>query len=361
MSPRRAELLAGTEGSDVMYVARIDDVRWLTGFTGGTATALFDRTTGAGMLFVDGRYASRARTEVDSARAPFDVVEIRSAAALDESVVSIVKDRRLAVDPAHVTAERMSALSGRLTVCHERSPIDGLRRVKDDTERDAIAEACRIADAALSAVVADGLCGRTERAVRNRIEWEMRERGADDVAFPTIVATGPNGARPHHEPGEDLIEPGHAVVIDMGARVDGYRSDMTRTVAVGGLGTDLGSMFDTVRRAQQAGLEAVSAGVLGRDVDRAVRAVFASADVEHEYLHGTGHGVGLAIHEFPILGPACEAHLLAGEVVTVEPGLYREGVGGVRIEDLVVVTDSAPDILTATAKDLSCPPSAPTI
>lgn len=360
MTHHRAEQLARSEGTDLAYVARIDDVRWLTGFTGGTATAVFDRSTCSGALFVDGRYASRARTEIGHSRAPFEVVEIRSVGALDDALAQIAAGRPIGVDPSHVTAERMSVLAARVKVSQERSPFDGLRRVKDATETAAIARACHIADEALAAVVADGLCGRTERAVRNRLEWEMRERGADDAAFPTIVATGPNGARPHHEPGADVIEAGHAVVIDMGARIEGYHSDMTRTVAVGGLGVALGEMFETVRRAQSAGLDAVRTGAAGRDVDRAVRAVYASAGVEHEYLHGTGHGVGLAIHEFPILGPACETRLLSGEVVTVEPGLYREGVGGVRIEDLVVVTDSLPDILTASPKDLSCPPSAPT-
>lgn len=360
MTRHRSESLSRTAGAEVLHLSRIDDVRWLTGFTGGTATAIFDRAAAAGRLFVDGRYAARARAEIGRSGAPFEVVEIRSSAALDAELAAAVGGRELGVDPSHVTAERMSTLASSLRVCEEKSPIDGLRRVKDATERDAIAEACRIADLALQAVVADGICGRTERTVRNRLEWEMRERGADDVAFPTIVATGPNGARPHHEPGTDTIEPGHAVVIDMGARVDGYRSDMTRTVAVGALDRGLAAMYETVVEAQRAGVDAVVAGRRGREIDAAVRAVFVAAGVEHEYLHGTGHGVGLAIHEFPILGPACDVSLLEGEVVTVEPGLYREGVGGVRIEDLVVVTDADPHILTASPKDLSCPPSAPT-
>lgn len=360
MTAHRASLVAAKPGAETVLVTRIDDVRWLTGFTGGTATVIFDRSTGSSLLFVDGRYATRARQEIAEVRSPCEVIEVRSGAGLDEALTSRVGGRDLGVDPSHVTAERMSALAAKLRVVEEVSNFDSLRRVKDASERVAIAEACRIADEALGAVLGDGICGRSERAVRNRLEWEMRERGADEVAFATIVATGPNGARPHHEPGDDVVSPGHAVVIDMGARVRGYRSDMTRTIAVGGLDADLGAMFETVLAAQQQGLSAVRAGIPGRDVDATVRSVFAAAGVEHEYLHGTGHGVGLAIHEFPILGPSCETRLAAGEVVTVEPGLYREGVGGVRIEDLVVVTDADPHILTVSPKDLSCPPSAPT-
>ncbi|MFM9225773.1 MAG: M24 family metallopeptidase [Actinomycetota bacterium] len=361
MTLRRAISVAGLDGAPTVLLSRLDDIRWLTGFTGGTATALFDRESRCGTLLVDGRYAGRARDEVAASGAPFEIREVRTASAADDAVLALSAGRGVGVDPSHVTAERMSALESRVQVVRERSGLDELRRVKDTDELDAIRDACRIADAALAAVVADGLAGRTERAVRNRLEWEMRERGADDVAFATIVATGPNGARPHHEPGDDVIGAGHAVVIDMVARVRGYRSDMTRTITVGTLGRDLAEMLETVREAQAGGLSSVRAGVEGRAVDAAARSVFAMAELEHEYLHGTGHGVGLAIHEFPILGPSCETRLLAGEVVTVEPGLYREGVGGVRIEDLVVVTGSDPVILTASAKDLSCPPSAPTI
>jgi len=356
----RAVSVAGFDGAPTVLLARPDDIRWLTGFTGGTATALFDRETRSGTLIVDGRYAGRARDEVAASGSPFEICEVRAASGAEDALVVLAAGRAVGVDPSHVTAERMSGLESRLCVVREASGLDELRRVKDPVELASIRDACRIADAALSAVVADGLAGRSERAVRNRLEWEMRERGADDVAFATIVATGPNGARPHHEPGDDVIESGHTVVVDMGARVRGYRSDMTRTIAVGNLGRALAAMLEIVREAQEAGLAAVRAGTEARAVDAAARSVFAAAGVGHEYLHGTGHGVGLAIHEFPILGPSCGTRLLAGEVVTVEPGLYREGVGGVRIEDLVVVTGSDPVILTSSAKDLSCPPSAPT-
>jgi Xaa-Pro aminopeptidase len=189
----------------------------------------------------------------------------------------------------------------------------------------------------------------------------MREKGADNVGFDTIVATGANGARPHHEPSDAVIESGHGVVIDFGAELDGYRSDMTRTIQVGEWCLEYQHMYDTVREAQFAGVRAVTAGVAGSQIDAAVRSIFAREGLEHEYVHGTGHGIGLYIHEEPILSPRCSAVLQANEVVTVEPGLYRGGVGGVRIEDQVVVTGTECRILTLSPKELSCPRSPRTI
>jgi Xaa-Pro aminopeptidase len=188
----------------------------------------------------------------------------------------------------------------------------------------------------------------------------MLELGADGPAFTTIVASGPRAARPHHEAGEARVSPDDLVIIDMGAEVDGYRSDMTRVVEVGNPGAERSAMLASVRRAQAAGVAGVRAGVVGAEVDRAVRRVFASDGCEDEFVHGTGHGVGIDIHEAPVLGPRCEAVLREGEVVTVEPGLYRVGVGGVRIEDLVVVGANGCRNLTLAPKELSCPRSRPT-
>jgi Xaa-Pro aminopeptidase len=266
----------------------------------------------------------------------------------------------VSVDPHAVTAAFMDELGSRVHVVREPGPVAGLRRVKDGSEVELIERAASIADAAIQTVVADGLAGRTEAEVRLRLDGEMLRLGADDVSFPTIVASGPNGARPHHEPSRREIVGGDMVVIDMGAAVGGYRSDMTRTVAVGSVDPALALMHRIVAGAQAAGLSAVREGAAGSEVDGAVRAVYREHGVEHEYLHGTGHGVGLVIHETPIMGPSCSEVLSAGEVVTVEPGLYRKGVGGVRIEDLVVVTATGCRILTHTPKELSCPPSART-
>ncbi|MEY3588522.1 MAG: hypothetical protein RJA47_1118 [Actinomycetota bacterium] len=235
-----------------------------------------------------------------------------------------------------------------------------MARVKTPAELASIERAAGIADDALAKVVGRGIVGFTEREVRDLLEAEMSRLGSDAPSFPTIVAAGTNGVHPHHEPTDAVVAAGDMVVIDMGATVGGWMSDMTRTVRVGPVSAELEEMHVLVRAAQEAGLAAVRPGVSGREVDEAVRAVFRAAGVEHEFVHGTGHGVGTVIHEQPILNRSCETTLLEGEVVTVEPGLYREGVGGVRIEDLVVVTTTGCRSLTRTPKELSCPPSAPT-
>jgi Xaa-Pro aminopeptidase len=358
VTSQRARRVASSNGAELLVLARLDDVRWLTGFTGGTGWAVFDKSTCRGVLMVDGRYGERAAAEVAASGAPFDVEVSSSPTTHDDRLSSVAGARTVAVDPSQVTAARMAALRARCVVVEEASPFDELRRTKDAAEMSLMERAASIADAALADVVADGLCGRTERQIRNRLEMVMRESGADEPAFATIVATGRNGARPHHESDDTVVCDGDAVVIDIGARVCGYRSDMTRTVLVGRIRDDMMAMFETVRQAQAAGLTAVRSGITGADVDEACRRVFREAGCEHEFVHGTGHGVGLAIHEHPILGPRCTTTLLANEVVTVEPGLYRVGSGGVRIEDLVVVEEHGHRALTRSPKDLTCPPSA---
>ena len=214
-----------------------------------------------------------------------------------------------------------------------------------------------ITDEALQSVVADGLAGRTEKAIAARLEYEMRILGADSPAFDTIVACGTNASVPHHVAGSDIVSDDDIVIIDAGARVDGYRSDMTRTVTVGSPDPERLRMLELVTRAQAAGVAAVAVGADCADVDRACREVFDEQGVGDLFIHGVGHGVGLDIHEEPFLTAAAGTVLLAGEVVTVEPGLYREGLGGVRVEDSVLVTGTGPEILTLTPKDIRCPRS----
>lgn len=359
MNRPRARRLAGRFPAEWLLVTRAEDIRWLTGFSGSTATALVSQE-GRVILLADGRYTERAADEAEAAGHVVEVVRTQGGAAVVADISSTAGSGDVSVDPHAVTAAFMDELSERTRVVRGPCPVAPLRRVKDSDELALIERAAAIADSALQGVVADGICGRTEAEVRLRLDSEMLRLGADGLSFPTIVASGPNGARPHHEPSRRRIVDGDMVVIDMGAEIGGYRSDMTRTVAVGTVGPELAEMRAVVARAQEAGLGAVRAGAAGSDVDGAVRAVYRELGVEHEYLHGTGHGVGLVIHEQPIMGPSCTEILSAGEVVTVEPGLYREGVGGVRIEDLVEVTATGCRILTHTPKELSCPPSART-
>lgn len=350
----RLPQLTAVGDSHFQLCFRYEDIRWLTGFTGSTAVLLVDRRDGTGHLFVDGRYLERAEDEISSSGSRTEIHLVGQSLSVDEAVATVVGNHSVSVDGAHITAARFNHLQSKFSLVLEETTLDQLRRVKDASEIELIDAAAQIADKALGALLEDGLIGRTEREVRNQLDHLMRMGGADDVGFDTIVATGTNAARPHHEPSDATIENGHMVVIDFGAEVQGYRSDMTRTVKVGNISSELDTMFEIVREAQAAGVAAVRAGVVGSEIDRAVRQVFAREGVEHEYVHGTGHGIGLFIHEPPIFSPRCTAVLGVNEVVTVEPGLYRKGVGGVRIEDLVVVSDKNCRTLTNTPKDLIC-------
>lgn len=352
----RIESYCLTDGPRHVLVLRQQDVRWLTGFTGGTSQLVVDRENRSGVLLVDGRYFARAQHEIDQAEASVEVICTDSErTALD--VYASLGISTLGTHPRYITAEHVRMLAESVQLVDEGDHLDELRRIKNSFEISLMERAAAIADAALMSVVVDGICGKTEKQVRNRLEFLMREEGADRPSFDTIVATGPHGASAHHEPTDAVIEAGHGVVIDMGAEIDGYRSDMTRTVLVGDVSLEYRQMWDLVHEAQSDARETVRSGVLGSAVDAAARAVFRRAGVEHEFVHGTGHGIGLYIHETPILSPRCAAVLQTNEVVTVEPGLYRGGVGGVRIEDQVVVTDTHCRILTLSPKELSCPQS----
>lgn len=362
MSQNLTSSVVARMSTDFVLSTHLPDIRWLTGFTGSAATMLVSKPGRVVHLFVDGRYVDQAGS--DSVNARMETVVHRVAngqavvAAVAHEVSNATSGAAVGVDERQVTHAQWKAWDAAFTVVGVPSVFETTRRVKDESELSRIAEAAAIADRALSSVVADGLCGRTEHEVQMRLEWLMRNDGADDVAFPTIVATGVAAAHPHHRPTATEIVDGDMVVIDMGAMIDGYRSDMTRTIAVGSVSDELWQMFELVRSAQEEAKSRVGVGVPGREIDAAARSVFEVAGVADEFVHGTGHGVGLEIHENPILGPSCDTTLLDGEVVTVEPGLYRKGVGGVRIEDLVVVTGGSSRTLTLTSKELSCPRSA---
>jgi Xaa-Pro aminopeptidase len=231
--------------------------------------------------------------------------------------------------------------------------VERLREVKDDGEVDRIEAAASIADAALAALLPMLHDGPSEAEFALALDSEMRRRGASGPSFETIVASGPNGAKPHHRPSTRRVERGELVVLDFGALVDGYCSDMTRTVSVGEPSDPTARrMYEVVRQSQAAGVDAVGAGRKAADVDTACRDVIGAAGWGDRFVHGTGHGVGLDIHEAPAVGSTSADTLAAGNVVTVEPGVYLPELGGVRIEDTVVVTPDGCRTLTASPKEL---------
>jgi Xaa-Pro aminopeptidase len=230
--------------------------------------------------------------------------------------------------------------------------VEALRAVKDAAEIELIRAAAKLADEAFEEVVGAGIVGRTERDVALDLEIAMRRRGAQGVAFPPIVAAGEHGARPHAVPRDVPIPAGTLVVIDWGAHKDGYASDCTRTVATGELDPRDAAVYETVLAAQEAALQAVRAGPTGREVDAVARAIIDEAGHAEHFGHGLGHGVGMEVHEGPRLAKSGEDPLAAGNIVTVEPGIYVPGAVGVRIEDLVVVTADGHEVLNGLPKAL---------
>jgi Xaa-Pro aminopeptidase len=348
--------------ADALLISDLTNIRWLTGFTGSNGWLLLANEEV--VLVTDGRYGDQATAQLaQSGVGGRVIVALSGAAILDSIAVEVAPFATLGFEAAHVTYEQFQRFRGVFapTLVPVGGVVEAERRRKDAGEVSRMAEACRIADAALADVVATGLEGRTEAEVRNHLEVRMRELGADGPSYETIVATGPvNAARPHHRPTDTVIEAGHSVIIDVGALYEGYHSDMTRTFFVGEATQEQLELYEMVLAAQRAGVAAVESGISTAELDSVCRDAISEAGYSEWFSHGTGHGVGLLIHEDPFINRTGDLKLQVGDVVTVEPGVYREGFGGIRVEDLVVVTDSGCRVLTASPKDSPCPPSPPT-
>jgi Xaa-Pro aminopeptidase len=242
--------------------------------------------------------------------------------------------------------------AGGIELVPRRGLVESLRAVKEPEELEAIRRATEVTNRAYERLVEEPFAGRTEKELAWRMEQLFHDLGGDGLAFPVDVAAGPTAASPHAVPGERVVEEGELVLVDAGALLAGYCSDCTRTFAVGEVSESLREAYEIVRDAQGAGLDAVRAGVSGRDADAVARAVITDAGHGENFGHGLGHGVGLLVHEAPVLRPESADVLAAGNVVTVEPGIYLSGVAGVRIEDLVVVTEDGCEVLTSFPKEL---------
>lgn len=348
------DLLRGA-GLDALLVTDLVNVRYLTGFTGSNAALLVHAADAADggedrtVLATDGRYTTQAAAQSPDLAV---LVERACAPALLTDTGGVV-----GFDSAHVTVDAHAELTEALAAGElRRAPglVERLRAVKDAGEVDALRQACAAGDVALAGMVAAGglRAGRTEREVARDLEERMREAGAEGPSFDTIVAAGAHAAIPHHAPTDAPLVDGDLLTMDFGALVDGYHSDMTRTVVVGTPERWQCDLHDLVASAAAAGRAALAPGVATRDVDAAARDVITAAGFGEQFVHGLGHGVGLVIHEAPAVSSTATATLEAGMTVTVEPGVYLAGRGGVRIEDTLVVTDTGAVPLTQSPRDL---------
>lgn len=359
----RPDAARGRLGGATLIVTTPSNIRWLTSFGGSLGWVVL--APHRCVLVTDGRYAERAASDVAAAGLA-DVVEVLVGTTRPQIRELVVGAAKAGVTPVHAEASDLTHaawldLASDLDLAPDAGTIVGLRRVKDAGELARMSRAAEIADEALTAVAPMLAETPTEADVRDELEYRMRRLGADGPSYDTIVASGPdNAARPHHETGRRTIIEGDTVVIDVGALVDGYHSDMTRSFVIGEPDAAQREVYDLVLEAQLAGLAAVRPGASGKEVDAVCRDLFAERGYADWYLHSTGHGVGLDIHEDPFAAPTSTAELLVGDVVTVEPGLYRGGFGGFRIEDLVVVTAEGGRRLTHLSKDSPCLPSPPT-
>ncbi len=339
---------------DALLVTHLPNVRYLTGFTGsaGVVFISLDSMT----LITDGRYQTQSREQLS-----------QSGAVADIEIVATTKDQMALVAGLAATLDRIGLEENSITWAQQQmwanamgdrqlvptsNLIESLRLVKEPGEVARIRAACAIADSALQGILPILGTGVSEREFALTLEVAMRKGGAAGTSFDSIVAAGPNGAMPHARPSDRIIGSNELVVIDFGCIVDGYCSDMTRTLSVDDPGPEATRLWNVVQQSQAAGRDAVRAGVSCREVDRACRDIIDNAGWAEAFSHGTGHGVGLEIHEAPRVAYSSEEVLESGYIVTVEPGVYLPGVGGVRLEDTVVVTDNGCEALTEFPKYL---------
>jgi Xaa-Pro aminopeptidase len=354
--PRRAALRALLRSTDVdaLLVTDLVNVRYLTGFSGSNAALLVHVDgDGTSRFCTDGRYRTQSAHQVPDLET---VIDRASALAIAHGAAGWGV-RRLGFESDDVTVDAHTALAEAaegVTLTRAPGLVQQLRTIKDADEVAALRAACAAADAAFADLVAAGGLrpGRTEREIAVDLEGRMRDHGAAGPAFATILAAGAHSAVPHHEPTGTALRAGDLVTMDFGAVVDGYHSDMTRTVVLGTAAGWQRELHALVGAAQAAGRAALTPGAAVSDVDAAARTVIDDAGRGAEFVHGLGHGVGLQIHEAPALAATGAGTLAAGMTVTVEPGVYLQGRGGVRTEDTLLVCDGGPELLTRTTREL---------
>jgi len=349
---RRAQQLIRELDADAVLITAGPNVRYLTGLASSNAALLLPADGDRALLATDSRYTGAAQRDAPDLELVTERF-IEPALATEASRRGV---RRLAFEAHEMTVERHGELAAKLdgaeTVPFGRV-VEGLRTVKDAEELAKIEVACQLSDAALARVLPQLKEGMEERTVALLLDHQMALLGAERPAFDTIVASGPNGAIPHHSPTDRPLRRGDLVTMDFGALHAGYHADMTRTVAIGPPAGWQRDIYDLVAEAQRVGIEALTDGVEVGAVDAAAREVIEAAGHAEHFQHGLGHGVGLEIHEAPMLGYGRTGKLTDRVPVTVEPGVYLPDQGGVRIEDVLVVTaGGGARILTSTTREL---------
>lgn len=346
---RRSRLVdaLAPRGLDGILVTTLVNVRYLTGFTGSNGALLVPRD-GAAVFFTDGRYRDQAAEEVPDLEQVISRDLVAGAAERMHKGTWGVETHVLSVD----AYGRLAELSPEVSLVSAYRVVEALRVVKDEVEIDHLRSACDISTRALQGLLAGPLVGRSEREVARDLESRMLDLGAEAIAFETILAAGENSAIPHHSPTDRVLEAGDFMKADFGARVEGYHADCTRTVMLGRADDWQREVYAAVKESQAAGLDLLRDGVTIADSDAAARGSLEASGWLHAFTTGLGHGVGLEIHEDPFIAARNTGKLVSRTVLTMEPGIYLPGRGGVRIEDTVLVTTGAPEVLTTMTKDL---------
>lgn len=336
------------EGIDALLSTHLPNVRYLSGFSGSNGQVVVAGS--GGRFFTDGRYTEQSSREVpDMERVTYgrDWIQRLGEACTDLGV------KRLGFESEYVVYKEFERLGEvEVELVPTKDLVGGLRWIKDDEELGMIQKAQDLTDEGFAHIIEGLREGMTERDLALELDWAMLRAGADGVAFETIAAFGENAAEPHHSPVDRKLRRGDMVKLDFGALYAGYHADMTRTVAFGDPGEEMTKVYEIVREAQQVGIDAVREGITGGAADRASRAVIDAAGYGERFSHSLGHGVGLEIHEGPTLTESSEEILPVNTVVTVEPGIYLPGIGGVRIEDMVVVGSDGCRSMASSGKEL---------
>lgn len=352
-SNRRRKLAAELAGQriDAMLVTNLIHVRYLSGFSGSNGGLLLRKDLSA-LMATDGRYTTQIAEEVP------DIEAIIKRAVGPTLLGEVEGPTRVGYEADYVSVSELRKLEEAapedVTLVPVSGVIEKVRLVKDSTELQRLEEIALLADKAMAELLEAGelAAGRTERQVAADLEYRMRMAGSERVSFDTIVASGPNSAKPHHGADDRVIEEGDLVTIDFGAHLRGFNSDCTRTFGIGKLGDFEREIYELVLRAQEAGVKAAVPGAKLVDIDAACRDIIEEAGYGEYFVHSTGHGVGLEVHEGPSAAKTGKGELEPGMTLTIEPGVYVPGKGGVRIEDTLIITQGAPKIITPMSKEL---------